>query len=174
MIARNFKEGAAAICGNRATSSVLFVLKVQIMATPLCRRKFLRSATVLTSSLAFGARSWKRVYGANERLRVASIGTGGKGWSDLTATAASPHVQVVAICDIDESKEHLGRAAEQYPETVRYTNWKKLLDRQGDFDAVIVSTPESHACANFSAGMQLGKHVQCQKPLTHTCMKPDR
>ena len=138
------------------------------MATPLCRRKFLRSATALTSSLAFCAASWKRVYGANERLRIASIGTGGKGWSDLTATAASPHVQVVAICDIDESKEHLGRAAEQYPEAVRYTNWKKLLDRQGDFDAVIVSTPDHmHAPISLPA-MQLGKHVQCQKPLTHT------
>jgi predicted dehydrogenase len=106
--------------------------------------------------------------GANSRLRVASIGVGGKGWSDLTATAASPHVQVVALCDIDESKAHMGRAAEQYPDAKRFTDWRRLLDEHKDIDAVIVSTPDHmHAPISLPA-MKLGKHVQCQKPLTHT------
>lgn len=132
------------------------------------RRSFLKQSTAAGIGVALSAASWSRVYGANSRLRLASIGTGGKGWSDLTATAASPHVQVVALCDIDESKDHLGRAAEMYSDAKRYTDWRRLLDDAKTLDAVIVSTPDHmHAPISLPA-MQLGKHVQCQKPLTHT------
>ncbi|MSR59500.1 MAG: Gfo/Idh/MocA family oxidoreductase [Planctomycetaceae bacterium] len=135
------------------------------------RRRFLKQVAVAGASLSFPAASWSRVLGANDRLRVASIGTGGKGWSDLTATAASPHVQVVALCDIDESKEHLGRAAQQFPQAKTFTDWRKLFEQHKEFDAVIVSTPDHmHAPISLPA-MQLGKHVQCQKPLTHTVVE---
>ncbi|MFO0876376.1 MAG: Gfo/Idh/MocA family oxidoreductase [Gemmataceae bacterium] len=127
----------------------------------LNRRHFLGAA-------ALTAAGWSRVSGAGEKLRVAAVGVGGKGWSDLTSVAASPHVQVVALCDIDESKAHLGQAAERYPAAKRYTDWRKLLDVAKSFDAVIVSTPDHmHAPVSLPM-MQLGKHVFCQKPLTHT------
>lgn len=132
------------------------------------RRQFLKQLTVAGAAVSWSAASWSRVLGANDRLRIASVGTGGKGWSDLVATAASPHVQVVGLCDIDESMEHLGRAALKYPDAQRFTDWRKLFDQQQSFDAVIVSTPDHmHAPISLPA-MQLGKHVQCQKPLTHT------
>ena len=132
------------------------------------RRQFLKHSLALSAGVALSAASHRRVLGANSRLRVASIGTGGKGWSDLTATAASNRVQVVALCDIDESKAHLGQAAEKYPDAQKYTDFRKLLDQAGTFDAVIVSTPDHmHAPISLPA-LQLGKHVQCQKPLTHT------
>jgi predicted dehydrogenase len=132
------------------------------------RRKFLKYAALAGAATAMPAVSFSRVLGANERLRVASIGTGGKGWSDLVATAASPHVEVTALCDIDESTAHLGRAADKYPQAHRFTDWRKLLEEDKSFDAVIVSTPDHmHAPISLPA-MQLGKHVQCQKPLTHT------
>jgi predicted dehydrogenase len=89
------------------------------------------------------------------------------GWADINAIAQSPHVNVVALCDVDESANHLGRAAEKFPKAARYTDWRKLLE-QKDIDAVQVSTPDHmHAPVAFAA-MQLGKHVYCQKPLTHT------
>ena len=132
------------------------------------RRSFLKDSVVAGSAVSLSALSWSRVYGANSRLRVASVGVGGKGWSDLTATANTSKVQVVALCDIDESKEHMGRAAEKFADARRYTDWRKLFENQRDFDAVIVSTPDHmHAPISLPA-MQLGKHVQCQKPLTHT------
>jgi predicted dehydrogenase len=132
------------------------------------RRSFLKQVGVAGVALSTSAASWSRVLGANERLRIASIGTGGKGWSDLLATAASPQVQVVALCDVDESKNHLGQAAEKYPQAAKFTDWRKLFEQHKDFDAVIVSTPDHmHAPISLPA-MQLGKHVQCQKPLTHT------
>jgi predicted dehydrogenase len=132
------------------------------------RRRFLKQVSVASAALSIPAASWSRVWGANDKLRLASVGTGGKGWSDLTATAASPKVDVVALCDIDESKDFLGRAAEKYAQARRFTDWRKLLDENKEFDAVIVSTPDHmHAPISLPA-MQLGKHVQCQKPLTHT------
>jgi predicted dehydrogenase len=132
------------------------------------RREFLKQVAVAGAALSLPAASWSRVLGANGKLRIASIGTGGKGWSDLLDTAASPHAEIVALCDIDESKPHLGQAAERFPHAQRYTDWRKLLDDAKSFDAVIVSTPDHmHAPISLPA-MQLGKHVQCQKPLTHS------
>jgi predicted dehydrogenase len=132
------------------------------------RRQFLKQAAVAGAALSIPAASWSRVLGANSRLRVASIGTGGKGWDDLTQTAKSPNVDIVALCDIDETEPYLGRAAEKFPSARKFTDWRKLFEEQKDFDAVIVSTPDHmHAPISLPA-MQLGKHVQCQKPLTHT------
>jgi predicted dehydrogenase len=135
-----------------------------MMPDRVSRRDFL----VGSGALALGALSYGRVYGANEKLRVAAVGVGGKGWSDLTEVAASPHVLVAALCDVDEAKEHLGRAAEKYPAAKRYTDWRKLLERPGTFDAVIVSTPDHMHAPIALPAMRLGKHVFCQKPLTHT------
>jgi predicted dehydrogenase len=125
---------------------------------------------VLAGGIAAGlsARGWARAYGANERVRIASIGCGGKGFSDLLDTAKSPHADVVALCDIDESKGHLGNAAEKFPMAKTFTDWRRLLDDAAALDAVIVSTPDHMHAAPALAAMHLGKHVQCQKPLTHT------
>lgn len=132
------------------------------------RRQFLKQVAVVGGATAFSAASWSRVYGANERLQVASIGTGGKGWDDLNQVAKSPHVNIVAICDIDESEPHLGRAATKFSQATRFTDWRRLLDDPKAFEAVIVSTPDFMHAPIGLAAMQLGKHLFCQKPLTHT------
>ena len=132
------------------------------------RRRFLRSVAIAGGASALTARGWSRVLGANERLRVASIGVGGKGWSDHTSVAASPHVEIVAICDVEEGPENLGKAAERYPHARRATDWRRLLDGSADFDAVIVSTPDHMHAPIALTALRLGKHVFCQKPLTHT------
>src|SRR5258708_5910925 len=62
------------------------------------RRTFVKTLAAAGAGLVLPARSWARVAGANGRLNVVSVGTGGKGWSDLTATAASPSVDIVALC----------------------------------------------------------------------------
>ncbi len=127
----------------------------------LSRRHFLGAA-------ALTAAGFSRALGAGEKLRVAAVGVGGKGWSDLTSVAASPKVEVVALCDVDESKKHLGQAAEKFPHAKRFTDWRRLLDEPKAFDALIVATPDfMHAPVALPA-MQLGKHVYCEKPLTHS------
>lgn len=134
----------------------------------LQRRSFLKASAFIGTACGFTAASWNRVWGANEKLRVASIGTGGKGWSDLTGVAASPQVAVVALCDIDSSAQHLGKAAEKYPQAQQFSDWRKLLDQSSSIDGVIVSTPDHMHAPIALPAMHLGKHVFCQKPLTHT------
>ena len=136
------------------------------MMSHLSRRSFLKTAAI--GGLALPALVRSPAYAAaNEKLNLAAVGVGGKGWSDLTSIAASPHVNVVAICDIDESKDFLGRAAEKYPKAKRFTDWRKVLEESG-IDAVQVSTPDHMHAPISLAAMALGKHVYCQKPLTHT------
>jgi predicted dehydrogenase len=132
------------------------------------RRDFLKTSSVVGSTLALSALHYQRVFGANERLRVASIGCGGKGWSDLNSVAASPAVDVVALCNVDTSEHHLGRAAEKYSTAKTYEDWRKLLDESKTFDAAIVSTPDFMHAPIALPTMELGKHIYCQKPLTHT------
>ena len=136
--------------------------------TILSRRRFLRHVGLGGAVAALTAANWSRVYGASEKLRLASVGVGGKGWSDLNGVAASPDVSVVALCDIDDTEKHMGRAAVKHPATARFTDWRRLLDKHKEFDAVTVSTPDHMHAPIALAAMALGKHVFCQKPLTHT------
>ncbi|XZE51667.1 Gfo/Idh/MocA family protein [Planctomycetaceae bacterium SH139] len=132
------------------------------------RRAFMQRVGIASGAMAMSAASYSRVWGANDRLRIASVGTGGKGWSDLMGVAASPAVDVTGLCDIDSSIDHVGRAAEQFPQAGQFADWRELLEQQQAFDAVIVSTPDFMHAPISLAAMQLGKHVFCQKPLTHT------
>lgn len=132
------------------------------------RRQFIKGLSLATAAVALPASQYSRVLGANEKFRIGSVGTGGKGWSDLNGVAASPEVAVAALCDIDSSEAHLGRAAAKYSSAKTYADWRKLLDNQADVDGVIVSTPDFMHAPISLAAMQLGKHVFCQKPLTHS------
>ncbi len=131
------------------------------------RRQFLQQSGLGAASLLTAA-SWSRVYGANENLRLASVGVGGKGWDDLTRISASPKVAVVGLCDIDESESFLGRAVTKFKGAKTFTDWRRLLDQSKEFDAVSVSTPDHMHAPIALPAMALGKHVFCQKPLTHT------
>ena len=118
-----------------------------------------------------------------EKLRFAGIGIGGKGSSDIDQCL--PLGDVVALCDIDDNtlnakknqKESKGKDAGgktiwgplQYAHAKPYSDYRKMFDEMGkEIDAVTVSTPDhTHAPASIMA-MRLGKHVYCQKPMTHT------
>ena len=125
------------------------------------RRKFLASAA---SSFAFTFIP-RSVWGANERLNLAGIGVGGKGAGevkDLSKAGAT----FVALCDVDSDRA--GGTYQQFPDAKRYTDFRVMLEKEKNIDAVTVSTPDhTHAVASLLA-MSLGKHVYCQKPLTHS------
>lgn len=100
----------------------------------------------------------------NERLHFACIGVGGKGGSDTDNVGGLG--DIVALCDVDS--DHLGAKAKKYPNAKTYSDFRKMFDEMGkSIDAVTVSTPDhTHAAASLMA-MRMGKHVYCQKPLTH-------
>ncbi len=135
------------------------------MSKGITRRDFLRGAAaggvgllVLSDSkLAFGSE-------ANDKLNVAIIGAGGRGGSNLKGLSDQ---NIVALCDTDDNVT--AKASQEYPNAKVYADFRKMLDQMHNkIDAVAVSTPDhTHTIAAVSA-MQLGKHVYCEKPLTHS------
>ena len=100
--------------------------------------------------------------GLNEKLNIAIIGAGGRGAANTQSVRSE---NIVALCDVSES--NLNQAAEKYPKARKYVDFRKLYNEANDIDAVVVSTAEhTHAFATLPA-LQLGKHVYCEKPLTH-------
>src|SRR5215216_4641551 len=139
------------------------------------RREFLRAsatgagAAYLAMSQVAGAKPQAAsAKDLNGKLRLAAIGNGGKGQDDLQSISASPRVEVVALCDVDSSHDHLGWAAEKFPKAERFDDYRRLLDKAQTFDAVSVSTPDHMHAPIALAAIALGKHVFCQKPLTHS------
>ena len=133
------------------------------------RRDFLRQSLVTGCVIPFVAPAYSvqaRSFRANDKLRLASIGVGGMGASDLASLSSHAKVEIVALCDVDSN--NLAAAGEKHPNAKRFIDFRKMLDAMSnEIDAVNVATPDhTHASAAMTA-MNLNKHVYCQKPLTH-------
>jgi hypothetical protein len=100
----------------------------------------------------------------NEKLNVASIGAGGRAASDINGVA--PTENIVALADPDERTS--ANMFKTFEKATKYKDFRVMLDRQKDIDAVIIAIPDHmHACAAMAA-MERGKHVYVEKPLTRT------
>jgi len=72
---------------------------------------------------------------------------------------------IVALCDVDWGQ---ARATfRRYPNATRYKDYRRMLDKQRDIDAVIVATPDHTHAVITAAAMRRGKHVYTQMPLAH-------
>jgi len=107
----------------------------------------------------------------SDRLNIATIGyMHGMGASNAEA---SRNENMVALCDVDDGDAAMKAAArskvlEIFPNAARYKDYRVMLEKQKDIDAVIVATPDHTHAVIAMAAMQLGKHVYVQKPLTRT------
>ncbi len=130
----------------------------------LTRRQFVKRSAVVGAALAFPFVARRTVLGANNRLNIAGIGVGGKGASDI---ANVDNENIYALCDVDEARA--AETSKKYPQAKWFKDFRVMLEKEGgNIDAVTVSTPDHmHALAALMA-MKMGKHVYCQKPLTHT------
>lgn len=133
------------------------------------RRDFLRQSLATSCAIPIATNLASSSFGrasANDKLRLASIGVGGMGGSDLASLSSHPKVEVVALCDVDAN--NLAAAGEKHPGAKRYSDFRKMFAEMADqIDAVNVATPDhTHAAAAMTA-MNNKKHVYCQKPLTH-------
>jgi hypothetical protein len=100
----------------------------------------------------------------NEKLNVASIGAGGRAASDIGGVA--PTENIVALADVDDRSA--GGIFQKFEKATKYKDFRVMLDKQKDIDAVIIAIPDHmHACAAMAA-MERGKHVYVEKPLTRT------
>lgn len=136
-----------------------------------------------TSSCSFSRRSFLKTIGAvalaapfvtrdliarppSGILQHASFGASGMAWEDLRQLVKSKRLRLVAVAEVDLRRTEQLRKL--FPRTLIYQDWRELLDRQGKhIDSVNVSTPDHMHAPMAMSAMQLGKHVYCQKPLTH-------
>jgi len=102
----------------------------------------------------------------SDRLNIAGIGVGGKGWVNLERAFNSGSDNIVALCDVDDRMAK--RARKKWSKASYYRDFRTLLEREKDnIDAVVISTPDHMHAVQALAAMQMGKHVYVEKPLTH-------
>lgn len=130
------------------------------------RRRFLQQASGTLAATTFGFPSLLRSQSPAKTIRLAIIGCGGRGGSNLASLLKDPNVVITALCDVD--KNNLDRAAAQHPKARLFRDFRKLYEAPLDeIDAVVVSTTEhTHAYATLPA-LLAQKPVYCEKPLTH-------
>ena len=110
-----------------------------------------------------------------EKIRMGFIGSGGRGGANLNEFFTLGE-EIVALCDVDSTR--LDAAAKKIsarcPKARRYRDWRELLDRENDLDAVVVSTPDHMHAAAAIAAMKRGLHVYVEKPLVRTFFEAER
>jgi predicted dehydrogenase len=134
------------------------------MTRRLSRRKFLAAA-----GAAIAAPAFVRGRNLNDKLNMALVGVGGRGASNLAGVSSQ---NIVALCDVNA--QALDAAGAKHSGADKFTDFRKMFDRANIFDAVVVSTCEhTHAFATMLA-LRHGKHVYCEKPLTHNIWEARR
>ena len=140
------------------------------------RREFIKKAVAGTIGLTAGgtvlgtsARSYSRIIGANDIIRVAVIGTNSRGASMAGTFARQSGAEVSFICDVEDKALQKGIDAVKNvtgKEPGRIKDFRKVLDNK-DLDAIYIATPDHwHAPATI-LGLKAGKHVYVEKPLSH-------
>ncbi len=130
-------------------------------ARRISRRRFVYTST-LTAAALFAGPSLLRGRDLNGKLNIGMIGLGGKSGDNLKGIAGE---NIVALCEVDGNS--MERIASQHPNATKHRDFRRMLE-QKDIDAVVVTTPDHiHAVASMAA-IKLGKHVYCEKPLTHS------
>lgn len=154
------------------------------------RRTFLKTglAAAIVPRYVLGGR---RFIPPSDRVNVAVIGVGGQGIVNIRQLFQQPDAQVTAICDVspdaDYSRFYYGGRAGWQPalqeilklyaareragtagKCAVYIDYREMLQEEKSIDAVVVATPDHMHAPPTLAAMLLGKHVYCEKPLTHT------
>ena len=131
------------------------------------RRDFLKISGIGVAALSSGV--WTATAAAestatSQKLNIACIGTANRAAADIAGVRGE---HIVALCDID--KNYLDRAANDFPNARTYDDYREMIDVEADkIDAVVVGTPDHHHAPASIRAIRAGKHVYCEKPLTHT------
>jgi len=137
------------------------------------RRSFLADASKITLAAAavpmFVPSSLLGQDAPSERLNVACVGMGRR-MNGLVSTLALRKQNVIAFCDVDAPRARGARgiAGGAFAKAELYTDYRKLLESVKSLDALVVATPDHWHAKICTAGLQAGKHIFCEKPLTHT------
>lgn len=130
------------------------------------RRSMMKGAGAV-GAMAMSARSYARILGANDRIRVGIVGVNGRGQAHMSAFAKQPNVQVTHFADVDSAvlAKRASEFAQRHGSTVETTgDYRRLLDRKA-VDVITVATPDHwHAKVAIDA-MDAGRNVYIEKPI---------
>lgn len=128
------------------------------------RRDFVKASTLLSAAAVVPRHvlGGPRQIAPSERMNLAGIGIGGMGAGNLRNMESE---NIVALCDVD--KNYAAGTIRRYPNARFYVDYREMLDQQRDVDGVMIATPDHTHAVISTAAMRAGKHVYCQKPLTH-------
>ncbi len=129
----------------------------------LSRREFLAKSASAGFAFHFVPSRLLGAEAPSNKLNIACVGVAGIGGRNLEACESE---NIVAVCDVDSHKARY--VIKKYPNAKVYKDYRVMLDKQKDIDAVIIATPDHTHAVITMAVMERGKHVYCQKPLTHT------
>ena len=133
------------------------------------RRVFIKKVAAGSAGLAIGgtafgfdARSYKNIIGANERIRIATIGVNSRGKSMWGTFASQKNAEVACVCDVDERA--IPKAiktimdAKQINTPTSEKDCRKVLDDKS-IDAIYIATPYHWHAPLTIMGCKAGKHV---------------
>lgn len=139
----------------------------------ISRRTFLKASTFGVAAAGFAGplatRGSAASTAANTKLNLAVVGCGGQGRGDMGGMLSSGEVNLVALCDPDGGQLDQARSAagDHGGAAKAYADYRRLLDDAATFDAVLIATPDHWHAPLCKAFMKAGKHIYCEKPLTH-------
>lgn len=136
------------------------------MARSVTRRDFLRhsAAAAWFVGCSSSAVTWAAPKSPNEKLNIAIVGCANKGGHNLDQLVTE---NIAVLCDVDSN--YLGAQGQRFANATKYSDYREMLDKEANrIDAVVVSTADHTHAPATAAAISLGKHVYCEKPLTHT------
>jgi predicted dehydrogenase len=132
------------------------------------RRRFIRDGSLATAGFFIVPRHvlGRGFVAPSDKLNIAGIGCGGKAEVNLPYAFNKGSDNITALCDVDDRMAV--KARKLWPKAPYYRNYREMLEKEKrNIDAVIITTPDHMHAPQALAAMQLGKHVYCEKPLTH-------
>ena len=134
----------------------------------LNRRTFLKSAAVTTAAVTWSAKSWSQVASANDDVRVAVVGFGGRGGDHLKGLSSVKGTRIAGLCDVDDTI--LGREKQKWSDkgvTVETSKDIRRLLESKNIDAISIATPNHWHALGAIWAVQAGKDVYVEKPVSH-------
>lgn len=142
----------------------------------LSRRNFIKSSASAGLGIALAGTTFARGEEKKKKakeLNVAVIGTGTQGRILIESCLRIPGIRITAVCDIWEySQRYASRYLKKYGHIVNvYEDYRDLLSKEKNLDAVIVATPDWMHAEHANACMEAGLHVYCEKEMSNSLAK---